>query len=29
MFSFASFMDLPLIWYGLIITAVILYVILD
>jgi len=29
MFSFASFLDLPLIWYGLIITAVILYVILD
>ena len=29
MFSFESFLDLPLIWYGLIITAVILYVILD
>ena len=29
MFSFASFLDLPLIWYGLITTAVILYVILD
>jgi cytochrome d ubiquinol oxidase subunit II len=29
MFSFESFLDLPLIWYGLIVTAVILYVILD
>ena len=29
MFSFEAFLDLPLIWYGLIITAVILYVILD
>ena len=29
MFSFESFLDLPLVWYGLIITAVILYVILD
>jgi cytochrome d ubiquinol oxidase subunit II len=29
MFDFGSFVDLPLIWYGLIITAVILYVILD
>lgn len=29
MFSFASFLDLPLIWYGLIITAMFLYVILD
>ncbi|MEW6674252.1 MAG: cytochrome d ubiquinol oxidase subunit II [Thermodesulfobacteriota bacterium] len=29
MFSFETFLDLPLIWYGLIITAVILYVILD
>ena len=29
MFSFASFVDLALIWYGLIITAMFLYVILD
>jgi cytochrome d ubiquinol oxidase subunit II len=29
MFSFEAIVDLPLIWYGLIITAVILYVILD
>jgi cytochrome d ubiquinol oxidase subunit II len=29
MFSFANFLDLPLIWYGLIITAMFLYVILD
>jgi cytochrome d ubiquinol oxidase subunit II len=29
MFSFASFLDLPLIWYGLIIIAMFLYVILD
>ena len=29
MFSFAEFMDLPLIWYALIITAMFLYVILD
>jgi cytochrome bd-type quinol oxidase subunit 2 len=29
MFSFASFLDLPLIWYGLIMTAMFLYVILD
>jgi len=29
MFSFDAFLDLPLIWYGLIMTAVILYVILD
>ena len=29
MFSFASFPDLPLIWYGLIMTAMFLYVILD
>jgi cytochrome d ubiquinol oxidase subunit II len=29
MFSFAGFLDLPLIWYGLIITAMFLYVILD
>lgn len=29
MFSFEPFVDLPLIWYGLIITAVLLYVILD
>ena len=29
MFSFEAFVDLPLIWYGLIITAVLLYVILD
>ena len=29
MFSFESFIDLPLIWYGLITTAIFLYVILD
>ena len=29
MFSFESFLDLPLIWFGLITTAIILYVILD
>ena len=29
MFDFSSFLDLPLIWYGLIITAMFLYVILD
>jgi cytochrome d ubiquinol oxidase subunit II len=29
MFSFAEFLDLPLIWYGLIMTAMFLYVILD
>ncbi len=29
MFSFESFLDLPLIWYGLIVTAVLLYVVLD
>jgi cytochrome d ubiquinol oxidase subunit II len=29
MFSFESFLDLPLIWYGLIATAVFLYVLLD
>jgi len=29
MVNFEAFLDLPLIWYGLIITAVILYVILD
>ena len=29
MFSFADFLDLPLIWYGLISTAIFLYVILD
>ena len=29
MFSFANFLDLALIWYGLIITAMFLYVILD
>lgn len=29
MFSFAGFVDLPFIWYGLIITAIFLYVILD
>jgi cytochrome d ubiquinol oxidase subunit II len=29
MFSFESFLDLPLIWFGLIITAIFLYVILD
>ena len=29
MFSFESFLDLPLIWYGLIATAIFLYVILD
>jgi len=29
MFSFESFLDLPLIWFGLIATAIFLYVILD
>ena len=29
MFSFAGFLDLPLVWYALIVTAVFLYVILD
>ena len=29
MFSFESFLDLPLIWYGLIATALFLYVLLD
>ena len=29
MFSFESFLDFPLIWYGLITTAIFLYVILD
>ena len=29
MFSFENFLDLPLIWYGLITTAMFLYVILD
>jgi cytochrome d ubiquinol oxidase subunit II len=29
MFSFERFLDLPLIWYGLIATAVLLYVLLD
>lgn len=29
MFSFTSFLDLPMIWYGLIATAVFLYVLLD
>jgi cytochrome bd ubiquinol oxidase subunit II len=29
MFSFESFLDLPLIWYGLIVTAIFLYVTLD
>jgi cytochrome d ubiquinol oxidase subunit II len=29
MFSFANFLDLPLIWYGLIVTAMFLYIILD
>jgi len=29
MFSFAGFLDLPLVWYGLIVIAVFLYVILD
>ena len=29
MFNFGTFLDLPLIWYGLIITVIILYVILD
>lgn len=29
MFSFESFIDLPLIWYGLIATAIFLYVLLD
>ena len=29
MFSFEGWLDLPLIWFGLIITAIFLYVILD
>lgn len=29
MFSFAEYLNLPMIWYGLIITAIFLYVILD
>jgi cytochrome d ubiquinol oxidase subunit II len=29
MFSFEGYLDLPLIWYGLIVTAVFLYVLLD
>ncbi len=29
MFSFESFLDLPLLWYGLIITVIFLYVLLD
>ena len=29
MFDFSAFLDLPLIWYALIITAILLYVILD
>ncbi len=29
MFSFEGFLDLPLIWYGLIGTALFLYVLLD
>jgi cytochrome d ubiquinol oxidase subunit II len=29
MFNFGTFLDLPLIWYGLIITVIILYVVLD
>jgi cytochrome d ubiquinol oxidase subunit II len=29
MFSFEGFLDLPLIWYGLIIVAVLLYILLD
>jgi cytochrome d ubiquinol oxidase subunit II len=29
MFSFESFVDLPLIWYGLIATAIFLYILLD
>ena len=29
MFSFESFLDLPLIWSGLIVTATFLYIILD
>jgi len=29
MFSFGSYVDLPLIWYGLIFTAIFLYVLLD
>jgi cytochrome d ubiquinol oxidase subunit II len=29
MFSFESFVDLPLIWYSLIATAIFLYVLLD
>jgi cytochrome bd ubiquinol oxidase subunit II len=29
MFSFESFLDLPLTWYGLILTAILLYILLD
>jgi cytochrome d ubiquinol oxidase subunit II len=29
MLNFESFVDLPLIWYGLIATAVFLYILLD
>ena len=29
MFDFSDFLDLPVIWYGLISTAIFLYVILD
>ncbi len=29
MFSFESFVDLPLIWFGLIATAIFLYILLD
>ncbi|MGD8917215.1 MAG: cytochrome d ubiquinol oxidase subunit II, partial [Syntrophobacterales bacterium] len=29
MFSFASFLNLPIVWFGLIATAVLLYVLLD
>jgi cytochrome bd ubiquinol oxidase subunit II len=29
MFSFESFLDLPLIWYGLIVTVIFLYILLD
>jgi cytochrome d ubiquinol oxidase subunit II len=29
MFSFESFLDLPLVWYSLIGTAILLYILLD
>jgi cytochrome bd-type quinol oxidase subunit 2 len=29
MFSFESFVDLPLIWFGIIATAIFLYILLD